>query len=390
MIPFIDNDVYKSYDRYNLKCPHRKPLLFLKSYTENNEQKWEYIVETIKGKQFIRYWKNILPTPEEYYAKKEPSKKEMPLRDEEKHKRREYKIQERRRKLHEEFVHEDELWNASPLSIKLYGNKEKYNPNFSDEENAAMYYCSEWLRKCIKFKNESIFETCQRLYKIDIQKIQNRMSESSSNKTTGKKYSWYIIQPYVYEKENKIYHYMPKTIIRALYDDNVERRMRITPELEPLYGHLTNANILYKGNSYKEVKLCFNDFEEKNVDKKFIEEMKFTFIKDNKSYFSYEFDNENYNYVYRKQYVSDDEFIKEQIDSRIRWLKKNEIYRGKESDDAVKKAVEEKYLNKYNIDAYLKNFSNCYNYFSLNKIKNDDISNKNHIIKYSNIKFIKK
>lgn len=351
MLPFIDNEQYQQYERLIVKVPKtRKSVLFLNKYIEDNVENWEYIVETIKGKQFIRYWKqpiDALNKPKEDKEEIERQKVEQYIL--EKKQRQEAYKQQMRQKQHLAIKERKESWVLSPLSIKLKGNPELYNPKFTDEENAAMYYCSEWLRKGVTFENESIFETVQYVYNINVQHIQKRMVESSTKSTKGKTYTWYVIQPYIMEKETQTQHYMPKTIIRALCDDNVDRRMRIIPEIEHMYKHSIHANILGTYDKYREAKDDIDNLNFHDIDYDFIQRMNFKFHNPNRHFLS----------------ISEEERIQEEVDRRIANMQENGIFSDNVNVDNIYKAVEAQLMKSYNIECYLKNFAKCYNMFTL-------------------------
>ena len=393
---FIEEE-WEITDRFEKKQRGKKPLLFLNKYVENGVEKWEYVVETYKNDRFIMFWKKPIENDKSTTNQKDdlhefhskhideindayniPSKKDIRNKTHVVIKNKHYYVDKshfeelnkiKRLKQKQENEKQLKLWNMSPLSIKLFGNPELYNPNYTDEENAAMFYCSEWSRKLVTFGNESIFDSCLRLYNVDLNKIQTRMTEISVSKTKGKKFSWHVIQPYIYEKNKNIYHYLPKTIIKALSTDNIDRRMRITPEIEHLYTHSTNANILGTYESFKDAKREFNDLDYNEVDLDFIKKMNFSFLISKCDYIYDEYG--NYHAVY--DYLSDEELIEKEVLKRIENMKLNGLWNDNVDIDVIYQAVEEKHMKKYNIENFLHNFSSCYKTFMI-----DDIDKYQH------------
>lgn len=353
MQPFVDDGTFK--DKVVLK---KNNIFFFNAYVDDNDSgitKYKYIVEKIKNKFYYRFWNDRLPTLQKYYEiKKQPTISKVTK--EEKISKAEYinnKRLEAIRKQHIENEVQTNAWLLSPLSIKLYGDKNLYNPNFSDEENAAMYYCSEWSRKCVTFYNESIFETCRRIYDVDLNKLRKQMNKSSVKSTKGQTYTWYIIQPFIKEKITNKIHYFPKTIVRALKDDNITRRFRITPEIQDMYDFIIDDNILGTYPNYKSAKNDYNNLEEKEIDNDFIKDNEFNFIKyDVQGYWT----NDGWHNV------SDEEIILEEVNRRISNLRNAGIYKEELYED-IYNAVCEKFMKKYNVEMYLKNISKCYKMF---------------------------
>ena len=172
-------------------------------------------------------------------------------------------VEEFLKKRHEKYL-------KSPLSIKLFGDKSKYNDKFSPEMNCAMYYVSEWGRKIpdnrilLKYGYNTLIDCAIELYSVDKGELVSNLNMLSTEATTGNKYSYYIIQPYIIE--NKIKHYFPKTIVKSLDNDRLDRRFTLIDEIKKYWYFDFGTDVLYVTKRLKDAKQKIKDIEYNEID----------------------------------------------------------------------------------------------------------------------------
>lgn len=182
----------------------------------------------------------------------------------------------------EEFLKKrNKRYLKCPLSIKIVGDKEKYDRRFSDDMNCAMYYVSEWGRKLpdnkilLNYGFSSIIDCAVKLYNVDKKELEENLNKLAVEATKNQKYSFYVIQPYIIDGDKK--HYFKKIIVKALDNERLDRRFNLIDEIKKYFVYDFSADILSKYKTLKEARENLENLNYNKIDINFIKNIKDNF-----------------------------------------------------------------------------------------------------------------